>query len=55
MKRIYEIEEVLTIHVESDFHESDSLAIDVHNYQLTRLTELAMDVQVNFTQPPQIS
>ena len=44
MQRMFEIEEVLAIYIESDFYESDSEAIQVDGYQLTRMTEMAMDV-----------
>ena len=49
LQRMLEIEEVLAIYIESDFYESDSEAIQVEGYQLTRMNEMAMDVQVNFT------
>ena len=55
LQRMFEIEEVLAIHVESDFYDSRSSEIEIEGYELTRLTELAMDVQVNFTQPSMIS
>ena len=41
---MFEIEEVLAIHVESDFYDSRSSEIEIEGYELTRLTELAMDV-----------
>ena len=36
--REYEIQEVIDIYVESDFHESESEAIGIEGYSLTRLT-----------------
>lgn len=51
----YPIEKVLDVSVSSAFYESDSKETAIEYYNLTRLTETAMDIQVKFIKPTLIT
>ena len=51
----YTIQEVLSVSVDSAFHENDSPETRIDDYKLTRMTETAMDVQIDFNMPGQIT
>ena len=46
-----EIDEVFDIQVESDFYESESDYISILSYEIVRLTESIMEIQVYFKMP----
>ena len=49
--RNFTFDEVIELHVMSDFYEQDDDAIKIQDAYLTRLTEDYMDIQVDFNQP----
>ena len=55
MAQSYSIKEVLSISVDSAFHDGDSPAIEIEDYWLTRLSKTTFDVQIDFKEPDQIS
>ena len=46
---------MIALKIESDFYTDESEAIGIKNYTLTRLTELALDIQIDFSYPPNIT
>ena len=48
VKSNYTIEEVLDLQVVSSFYEDGEPEIEISDYNLTRLTEYAFDLQVEF-------
>ena len=51
----YSIQQAVSIKAESGFYEEGDDAIALFYYNLTRLTEQEMDIQLNFKQPTKIS
>ena len=51
----YQIKDVLQLSVESSYHDQDDPEISIEDYRLTRLTEKAMDVQIDFVYPKKIT
>ena len=46
---------MVDLKIESDFYEDESAAIGIKNFTLTRLTEFALDIQIEFSYPPNIT
>lgn len=46
---------MLSVSVDSAFHEDDSPETRIDDYKLTRMTETAMDVQIDFNMPGKIT
>lgn len=54
-KFYYDIKDVIDLSVESSFYEKRSQEIEISNYTATRLTNSALDIQVYFTWPLNIT
>ena len=44
----YKIEDLIELKIESDFYTDESEEIGIKNYTLTRITERALDIQIQF-------
>ena len=51
----YSIKDVLQLSVESSYHDQGEPEISIEDYRLTRLTEKAMDVQIDFVYPKKVT
>ena len=50
-----QIEDILSIEVDSSYYERDDEIIGVQDYNLTRLTRHSMDVQIKFKHPKRLA
>ena len=51
----FAIQDVVELWIESDFYAQDSKEIQIANFTLTRITENAMDIQLDFKYPSKIT
>ena len=51
----YDIQNVLELKIDSDFYTSEMPEIQISNYTLTRITDRAIDIQINFEMPGKIT
>lgn len=49
------IKDVVKIQVDSPFYESDEKQIQIRDYVLTRINSTAMDIQLDFTHPEELT
>lgn len=51
----YEIQDIIDLSVESSFHEQESDSIRISHYNLTRMTNTRIDIQIEFTKPEMLT